>query len=209
MNDKITFTTTSLCRPKISKKSLDSLSSSIDVDLKLFRIYLNIDPFPLNGDPNSVESLFKNYFGEVISNKPSSPNFANAIKWCWSTADSDFIFHYEDDWLFKRFSLKDVLNKMQKNTHQVRLRAYEWDHYTHKLSLSPSLIKKDCYKAFGKGMCSEINPEVQLRNKSIFKVSPTGAIIYSKDILCSDIGRNWLTQNNFKKNKIKNRFIKY
>ena len=209
MNKKITFTTTSLCRPEISKKSLDSLQSAIDVDLKLFRIYLNIDPFPSNINPDEVESLFKDYFGEVICHKPKLANFANAIKWCWSTADSDFIFHYEDDWLFKPFSLKGLLNNMQENTHQVRLRAYDWDNHIGKLSLSPSLIKKDCYKAFGKGMSHDTNPEVQLRNQSIFKVLPTGAIIYPKSILIKDIGRTWLKENKLQRNKIKSYFINY
>jgi hypothetical protein len=77
MNKKITFTTTSLCRPEISKKSLDSLRSAIDVDLKLFRIYLNIDPFPSNINPDEVESLFKDYFGEVICHKPKLANYVS------------------------------------------------------------------------------------------------------------------------------------
>jgi hypothetical protein len=58
-------------------------------------------------------------------------------------------------------------------------------------------------------MSHDTNPEVQLRNQSIFKVLPTGAIIYPKSILIKDIGRTWLKENKLQRNKIKSRFINY
>jgi hypothetical protein len=205
---KIDFTTTSLCRPEISEISLKSLSENISLNLKDCRIFLNIDPVPNNVKSDDVERLFKLYLGEVVVNKPKSPNFTKAIKWCWSQANTDFIFHYEDDWFFKKkIDIDKMLSMFNENIQQVNIRAYSYK-YT-KMVLSPSLIAKKCYKAFSNNLIENINPEIQLRNIDIFNFTKTMISTYSKEVIIKDIGRDWLLENKLNKPSIKGNFVKY
>lgn len=208
----INFTTTSIIRPKISSIALQSLKDNVTgIDLSKQTIYLNIDPFKENNNFTPVIELYSKYFNNVIVNTPKSPNFAAAVKWCWSNAQTDIIFHFEDDWIFTRkININDALALFKKNTKQVIFTAYVYGTKTGKMSLSPSLITKDCYSAFGKGMNNEINPEIQLRNKKIFDIQPDMVEDFAKSPVVKDIGRPWLQKQTCKKNNnIKSYFIRY
>ena len=214
---KISFTTTSLCRPEISKTSLDSLEKSIDVSLKNFTVYLNIDPFPDPEKADEVEYLFSQYFGTVISNKPSSANFSKAVKWCWSNAESDFIFHYEDDWLFlESFKLDDLLFLFGPDIHQVNFRCYDFIYGACKtMPLSPSIFKKECYKTFAKGFDDNINPETQTKDYRILPLAGDDRVnqikTYGEKAVVQDIGRAWGFKNDLRPcaGLEKPKFIKY
>ena len=209
MNEKITFTTTSLNRPEISQKSLESLKNNLNVNLKEFSIYLNIDPIPNSEGVNNVVKLFESYFGTVITNITSSPNFPKAVKWCWGSAETDFIFHFEDDWIFTdKVDIVKIMSLFKnEKIMQVVIKAYDY-HYS-KMVLSPSIIKKQCYKPFAKHLDETLNPEIQLRNKKIFNIDPNMIATYSSNVILKDIGRKWLQQNKLERNKIKSRFINY
>lgn len=207
----IEFTTTSLCRPEISKISLESLNSQISINLKDCKVYLNIDPIPNNDKRDEVISLFNNYFGEVEVRNPKNPNFPNAVKWCWKSANSDLIFHYEDDWTFNdSIDIEKMIDIFgEKNTYQVVIRAYLGRYQ--KPVLSPGLIKKEFYKKISKNLVSTENPEKQLRKCFCVDRQWENCMVrgYGNKVIAEDIGRDWVHKNNLIKPAAKENFIKY
>ena len=204
----IDFTTTAIIRPDISLIALQSLQDNlIGIKLSEQTLYLNIDPID-NLSPNLTIEVFSQFFKTIVVNTPKTPNFASAVKWCWSNAQSDIIFHFEDDWIFtEKVDINELLHLFDKNTKQVILRAYEYEY--RKMVLSPSLIIKDCYSKFAIGMNNHINPEVQLRNDSILSIKPNMIECYGKTPIVKDIGRKWIKSQSFKKSDIKSNFVKY
>lgn len=203
--DEISFCTTATCRPEILDKTYFSFKKYLNINFSKLTLYINIDPLPDTKKRSEVIDVSKSYFGTVVSNEPDSPNFTRAINWLWSTANTPYIFHLEDDWELLDFvDVNDVLKLLsQKNIWQVILRAYSYKYS--KMPLSPSFIKKEAYKIFAGNLDESMNPEIQLRHT----ISYDNLKVIPDSIIVQDIGRLWLKKSGFKKPSTKGKFNKW
>ena len=215
------FTTTAMARPDIVEQTYKSFSKNLEgVDLKDCRLFINIDPLPDDVDRKEVTEVAKKYFKEVHPNYPEKPNFTAACNWVWSNAETEYIFHLEDDWsLLEKISIPKLLKYFETypKLMEVVLRAYSYHYNT--CPLSPCIMHKRYYKAVAGNLDEKINPEIQLRGKKFgiempgrdFKISPEGKLIVypekRKRIIVKDIGRKWLKKSKFRKPSGKGRFI--
>lgn len=221
----IDFTTTAMDRPELIYKTYQSFSENLNIDLKQHNLYINIDCVRNNEDYKLVINVCKKFFKNIIYNVSTDPNFSRAINWCWSNANSDFIFHLEDDWiLLEKVDVLKLINNFEnnKNLNQVPLRAYNDDYG--KYCLSPSIISKNLYKAVAGNLNEKLNPEVQLRgskfgikmpeltNSKDYIKNDGMIIVYPPDknkIIVKDIGKNWIKSTKFRKPNIKSDFVKW
>ena len=199
--NKISFATTAMLRPKILNETYTSLSRSINMDLRKVKLYLNVDSSPRGTDPMEVVNVAINNFGEVVYRISDSPNFTNAINWLWTNADSEFLFHVEDDWTWlKRFSAELALSNFEQNNELLMLRfRYKNVGRSFNFGLTPCIIKKKFYKAFAGKLDITQNPESQIYECEKFGV-PTpkmgvNVIQWHNKIIVKDIGRKWKEKN--------------
>lgn len=213
----ISFTTTAMCRPDILNKTYESFNQNLKgIDLSKYTLFINIDPLPdLSLRKDTIE-IAKQFFGNVISNEPKDANFTLALKWLWKTADSEYVFHLEDDWIMNReIHIQEMLDKLQESSClQCLMRAYP-EAYNN-MSLSPSLMKKYLYKHIVNILNDHYNPESQIqsyfvRNNDSFNRYNAFSTINDnkKQIDVTDIGRDWLSNTEFKRPEVKRNFTKW
>lgn len=101
MNKKsIDIVTTGIIRPEILDLTYKSFLNGI-VNLPPFRIIINLDPLGGTCVDESIRIVEK-YCENPIIRTPKTPNFMEAVKWCWSQVASDLFIHLEDDWILNR-----------------------------------------------------------------------------------------------------------
>lgn len=207
---RVDFSTTAMARPDVLDMTYWSFSNNLkDINLKDCRLFINIEPLPVDVDRNEVIKVAEGYFGEVHANCPNKANFTAACNWLWSNADAEYIFHLEDDWcLIKEISIKSLLRPFKGNPKllEVALRAYP---YVYKVCpLSPNVMHERYYKAIAGKLDESLNPEIQLRGKKFGidmpdKTSYKGKVyVYPEDfndIVVKDIGRKWMKSSKYKK----------
>jgi len=204
------FTTTAMARPEILNRTLSSFSKNlIGITLKNCRLFINIDPLPSGIKRKEVIRVARKYFKEVNYNLPKVANFTAAVNWLWSNAETEYIFHLEDDWeLVKKVSVPRLLAFFEKNENllQLILRAYRYRYKT--CALSPSIIHKKMYSAVGGNLNIKVNPEAQLRGDKFGIKMPTRGsatagrsirVYPKKHVILSDIGRRWINKSRYKK----------
>ncbi len=217
------FTTPAMARPDILDKTYSSFSKNLKgIDLKECRLFINIDPLPSDVNRTKVIEVAKKYFGEVHPNCPDKANFTTACNWLWSNAETEYIFHIEDDWqLIKEVPVKRMLKYFKKHSElmEVCLRAYRYKYTI--CPLSPNIMHKRYYKAVAGKLNEKVNPEIQLRGKNFGIEMPApslgvkwqGKIIaYPEnqvDVVIKDIGREWLKKSKFKKPRRKGKFTSW
>lgn len=205
---ELEFTTTACNRPELLEKTYKSFTSNLlGINYKKSTLYINIDPVPTKENIENIENICKKYFGNVVINYSNTPNFANAVIWCFSQIKGDIFFHLEDDWVLnKKVNMKNILdfitNKKIYNWHQCIFEK-KIINQPNEPSLLPSLHNTKITKYFLKHMTNKENPEAQLK---IFyrNIRKKQKIIFNYIIwdrgLVSDIGRNWLLKNNIQRN---------
>jgi hypothetical protein len=199
----LSFTTTAMPRPELLKITYDSFVKNFqDFDFKKVTLYLNIDSFPDKNNDHKreeVAALARQYFGNVIVNMPSSPNFAAAVKWCFSKIETYYNFHLEDDWeLLMQFKVGSF-NQFFIPSHvqQVALRA--WKHGKSDFWLSPSFMRGTFCREMSEKMNISDNPEVQIRDlknnyrKESFLYFPFDA----RGVILKDLGRTWMRDKKY------------
>lgn len=219
----ITFTTTSCCRYELLEKTYSSFSSKFKgVDFKNSTLFLNLDYYKGVGHAKRSIKVAKLFFGEVVPNISKSPNFAKAVKWCWSRDfKTPYVFHLEEDWeLFKEVEVEDFISIMESDPTivcvKIRKAGRSLEGKNKNIGLSPTLWLKDFLK-ISRYMNDGHNPERQIRNyKSDARVKICNDmrihksycyLFTSKDTplkskstsICGDIGREWLGKNNIYK----------
>tara|TARA_B100001778_G_C18597478_1_gene635526 strand:- start:1140 stop:1766 length:627 start_codon:yes stop_codon:yes gene_type:complete len=203
----VSFTTTACSRPEILRKTYESFSSNLTgIDFSKSTLYINIDPVPEAEKQQATLEVAKSFFGNVVHRTPDKPNFTAAVNWLWSQADSDYIFHLEDDWeLLRSIGMNDVLKRFDDpDILEVAFRAYKYPYKS--LCLSPSVWRKSLYKRFAGKLNEELNPEVQLRVDGIF---PKNITCMGKRPIIKDTGRPWLSKSDFQRPKTKARFTSW
>lgn len=204
----LSFCTTAMARPDIVERTYASFQKNLGIDLKSYRLCINVDPLPDVNKVAKVIDVAKSFFGEVVYRTPKSGNFTDAVRWCWENADSEFLFHLEDDWeLRQKFPLATLLKEFTDDrVITVVLRAYKYKY--DKIPLSPSIHRKKFYKAVK--FDTSINPEIQLRNLGRFGVKFTPSIglrvLPKNKTVVFDIGRAWMKKVNYCKPKKKSSF---
>jgi hypothetical protein len=211
------ITTTATVRPDLFYQTLKSFTKNLFTNKKEYRLILNIDPIGEDEDPMEMVKVGKKFFNDVVYNIPDKPNFAQACKWCWQNADSEYIFHLEDDWeLERRILIGNLCFIMQKNINMMSLRMPKstlakldkkdvrkgFIHH-HKLLLNPTLFRGDFIRDIASKMNIVDNPEKQLRK--VFKLTKDEvAGIYcglGKGVYLKHNGRRWQRASNYKKIK--------
>jgi len=206
---KLEFTTTATCRPKILETTYASFTSKLlGINFKKSTLYLNIDPIPINNDPQLVVKVAKKFFGNVVVNIPKEPNFCQAVRWCWCQPKGYSFFHLEDDWtLDAKLSMDLIKKRLVKGGRRcfgINLRAYKFMH--NKICLSPCLVKTKIAREIALDLNPCINPEKQLRPQSYSNANGGKArayynIHYPISVIITDIGRKWLKKAKYERGK--------
>jgi hypothetical protein len=197
-------------RPEIIEVTYRSFAANLKgIDLKEQKLLLNIDPVSsedLDEKVNKTKEIAARYFGEVVANVPDEPNFTAAVDWCWRTADTEFVFHLEDDWELRQIvDVQSIVEKMLAGgIKQTVLRAYSFDY--DKMALSPNITHRDYYERFAGNFDYDINPEIQLRKPFVKKKE---IMVVGKKPIVFDLGRQWIKGEPFKKPMSKGSFTKW
>jgi hypothetical protein len=96
----IDITMTATLRPEIIRRTLSSFRRNLFNELGA-RLIVNVDPVGPGSVEDTIGALFR-YFTVKAFRKPDEPSFPKAFKWAWLTADAEYVFHLEDDWLLTR-----------------------------------------------------------------------------------------------------------
>ena len=194
MSETVDFCTTAMIRPELLRRTYESFTEKLlDIPWDDTQLFLNVDPLP-PGDAEKVVAVAKEFFGHVTSRTPDKPNFAAAVKWCWSSAGAPFLFHLEDDWVLRRpvsiNALLEHFGTKKEGVMQIALRAYRYKYRMY--CLSPGIFRAALYKRMAPQFDTSVNPEFQLH---ALKHSPKTVRGYT-DIgtrpLVADIGREWI-----------------
>lgn len=203
-------------RPAIVEQTFKSFSE------KFFkkhptRLIINVDPIGENCSNEAIINIGRKYFGEVVANTPSKPNFFRAFKWVFTNCTSKYIFHLQDDWLLlKDHDIKEFIDYLDSNStlacvqmpfrvkHEgitvgnIMIGTRYYDH--------PALWKREFYdevmpcfntncgtEAQIRGMCVENSADMlRITGKWYYGIYHDG---HGGSI--RDIGRNWLGATGF------------
>ena len=207
------FTTTACNRPEILEQTYQSYTKNLkNIDFTTSTLYINIDPAPDNTNISEVITVARKYFGNVIYNIPTEPNFAQAILWCFQQVKGDYFFHLEDDWnLMREVDIHDMIEVIkQPNILQCILNKKNINpRELYEPAFIPSLFQTKIINVYIKLMNNESNPESQMKNiyrQNIFHIQKYKSQPFLPNIeLSRDIGREWLKSNGIKRDYDKHR----
>lgn len=204
-SDNMCFTTTAMPRPDLLEKTYSSFQSHIPwLDFKQMTLYLNIDRFPYNPEPQievedieKVKSIASRFFGNVVVNMGHSC-FPQAVKWIFTQANNEFVFNLEDDWELLCDLPSYVVDFFDDpKVLQVGFRA--WKRSDARFVLSPSILRTSFCNFVGNKMHTRRNPEEQIRG--INAHDPKQSFVYwpfeSDKVILRDLGRNWIKTSCF------------
>jgi len=194
LNKKIDIAMTSVIRPKIVKRTLETFTKRVFKEKGSYRLIINIDVVGENHIPQVVLEMCYKFFNRknVIYNISPKPSFPNAVIWAWNQVESDYFFHLEDDWqIFRDVDISRLIRIMKKNNSvaSIRFCNRKLKSYTKRIvevsglffdvhdgfciskspgnsfSLNPSLIRTSFMKEALPLMRRDVNPEKQFRRK--------------------------------------------
>lgn len=196
------FVTTACIRPSILYQTYYSFTSFLKgVDFKTSTLYLNIDPVP-DGNPEDMIQVAKQFFGKVIPNTPSSPQFTKAVKWCWSQPKGNFFFYLQDDWLLiEDIDIQELISKLNTKLDNNKLSigvSLRWRRRQHPFSvtLTPSLYLTGWGKKAAYYMKDSINPEIGCRKYIPVNCSGFQFPHNPPNVVLMNIGRKWREERN-------------
>jgi len=214
LEQQIAVTTTAMRRPELLYQTYESFRRGTGLDFTKMKLFINIDPAPSNGSAIDTLDVAHHFFGPVVSNLPAVPNFAAAVKWLWSTVDTPFVFHLEDDWIMKRPVPMHELLAALKNDPQVlqaRFRGYHVGNVLRRISLGPGLTRGEVCRRIGPRLRTDRNPETQLRDLSVFGIHPQrktiAATVPARTRAVKDIGRAWAKAHGVTRPSHKEKFV--
>lgn len=203
--ENICFTTTAMPRPELLEITYKSFRDHIKwLDFSKITLFLHIDRFPVNIDeqaPQKIERVIEianQYFGKVIVKHGDYPNFANAVKWIFTSADKDFIFNLEDDWELLCDIPQSICNFFaDSKVQQVGLRATKKSNA--RFVLSPCILRSSFASKAAQQVIRQKNPEERIRAWNPHR--PEEAFIYypleHEYVVLKDLGRSWMKSTAF------------
>jgi len=118
---------TSGARPGLLEQTLSSFQENLFRNVSPNTCFINIDPF--EGGKEEIElceEICGRYFDRVIAHKPAKSHFTKAVKWLWSSPETDWCLHIEDDWMLRRpVELDEILAAMKRNVVQISFMTKE------------------------------------------------------------------------------------
>ena len=211
----IDITTTAIVRPKIFERTLESFFKNLLLPPHTYSLKLNIDFKGERYNPDIMWSLAMKYFGKKVHfNITETPNFAKAVKWCWSKTSAEYVLHLEDDWVCNiPLSLDNMIKTMERHPELkcLRLSKFVMANFNkkylkniegniirrNKISFNPSLFRGDWLRSVCDEIKDDVDPELRLQrliNKNIIKDFKSAYYI-ERDIFdrkyVVDIGREW------------------
>ena len=141
---RLDITTTATLRPAILGHTYATFTQRLfRPEIADYRCVLNVDPIGEELSPEIVINVARQFFPDTTAHVAEIPNFASALKWCWSNTQAEYVFNLEDDWeMLKDVDLSDMLAIMDENPTLAHLR----------LSMFPAkLLPEDSVK--GSGLC--------------------------------------------------------
>jgi len=114
-------------RPEILNRTLSSFRERLFGAKRDLRLIINIDPVGHEEcTTDDVLRVCEMYFDRVVHRAPDKPSFPRAFHWAWSTAETETIFHLEEDWeLLRTFDL-DLMNYSVQTVPFAHLRLSQW-----------------------------------------------------------------------------------
>jgi hypothetical protein len=202
--EKIDFSTTSTARPDILAQTYESFNTRLaGIKLADCKLFLNVD-LPQSDGPFDVQKTIlvaKKYFGEVVVNTTAKPNFAQAVKNCFSSTAADLLFHLEDDWeLLEEVNIEQLHEILMSRPSLgcVNLRAYA--HFTNTYAcLSPALWRAEAARDISSKLNDHDNPEMQMHNRTaankVKRPMTYRSTHFPDRVVLKDLGRSWMAQN--------------
>jgi hypothetical protein len=187
----IDITMTSVIRPDILRKTLESFCSNLFYDDKYsYRLIMNIDSIGEDKDPMEMVEVAQSFFDNILYRFSHTPSFSDAVMWVWSRIFGDYVFHLEDDWIMLRqiplvemirileknddlaclhFLKKDISNRKRMNLFGTSY-VYKDNYYISRkpfgFSLNPVLVRAKFLNQILPNMDHNKNPEKQIRVKN-------------------------------------------
>ncbi len=197
--DMIDITMTATLRQKIFHETIVGIRKYVigKSNVDRYRLILNIDQIGENIAPKVIVKIAKKHFPSVVvHNVSKTPSFCKAVKWVWSQATADYIFHIEDDWkFFKKIDVDDMISILNKHKNLSSLRLYKYntpkskriktfgcmwsynkdgfyiaDDWRRQFGLNPILIKKEFIDMALPRMVDDVNPEKQFRSSQKYMI---------------------------------------
>ena len=224
----ITMPTT--LRPALLDRTLESFTKNVFTERERYRFIFNIDPVGEAGcSPMDVVDVANKYFDNILYNIADEPSFPKAFIWCWEQAESDYLFHMNEDWeILRLINIDHMIKILEENTNVACLRLLKMDvppslkffrsKYKNmgkyllaekrdvSFGTNPELICGKFYKNARKYLLDDRNPEKQFRpaQKKMFEnvTKHWQYAVYASPgdkMLIKDIGRGWMKKNKFQK----------
>lgn len=199
---RLTFTCTAMPRSEIFQKSIDSLYRNlVGCAFHQSSLIINIDPMidaGLDDERARCMRIAERYFGNVVPNCPSFPNFALAVRWVWLKATDEFIVHWEDDWeLLTRVDARELITRMRMNSlDHILLRAWRWRNYP--FCLGPGLLRRQFYRRYAGLIAPELNPEMAIR--TLIEGAQYSQYVHPPTcdhVIVRDLGRPWMRESSY------------
>jgi hypothetical protein len=87
-------------RPDLLAITMESITRRILSRLTIGGAFMNLDPvFGDETDHQACKAIFKKYFPHGTIFEPGLAGFASAVQRLWKATTSDFVLHFEDDWV--------------------------------------------------------------------------------------------------------------
>ena len=199
------FTTTACNRAELLDRTYSSYCSNLKgIDFRNSTLYINVDPTPNISGIERVEQVAGKYFGNVVVNLASTPNFSKAVIWCFSQVKGRFFFHLEDDWqLLRKVHINQLISRLGVSDLQCILNKKK-SIQLGEPSFVPSLFSTSIVNRYLPHMKEDLNPEAQM--KWIFREKTDNLhlhrskLLNTKIELSQDIGRSWLESHGLTRN---------
>lgn len=185
----IDLTLVSGARPNLLESTIKSFLTSAN-DFNIVNVFVNFDLYKGGwADRLKCQEIVQHHFPFAITRSPERPSFGTAVKWLWSKPVSSWVFHLEDDWLF-RAPLKTEFIDVAEDVTQVvlchknkKVGMVDQFHYSKTprylmgirfgsrinwrrplFSCSPCFIRRDFARVVSSFMDPGLDPEKQLNS---------------------------------------------
>lgn len=142
---------TSIGRADLVKKTLSSFRDKMFQSYDNYRLIINIDHFKGHqslSDPYDLLNnvIYKFFKKENVLYNIKSPNFPQAVHWCFSQTASDFVFVLQEDFeLLHNVDFKIVKNILSDNPNIASVRFLLDKGNTNRIIKNKKMINKYCF----------------------------------------------------------------
>lgn len=121
--EKIDVTLVAGRRPELLRRTLESFEANLFANCRIDKFYCNIDPFG-GDDQDHIECkrILMNIVPDAIVFEPRLASYGAAVKRLWQHTSSNYVFHFEDDWLIHEpLAQDDILPLFDHKTRMISL----------------------------------------------------------------------------------------